>query len=114
MIACPWKGVFQWPVDVNDPSKGWITEADEAAEGEEDLSDLVGPHPGDSSKGAPNLQEENPDVELDDNPVLPSEGTAAASTSAETRASEEEPIADVGGNTAEDASLDHSLELRID
>lgn len=32
MITCPWKGVFQWPVDVNDPSKGWIVDVNEEEE----------------------------------------------------------------------------------
>lgn len=35
-IPIPWKGKLHWPIDVNDPSAGWIQEEDEEEDGGEE------------------------------------------------------------------------------
>lgn len=112
----PVEGTFRWPVDVNDPNTGWIKdpkeeEEDEVIGGEreegeqvrgdqqdQDLgghggSDPVGPHPDQLAEDPPILQEECPELQIEENCVVPLKSMAAAFTVLDTG-----PITAVEGN----------------
>lgn len=70
--------------------------------GEKGLSDPVDP-----PLNPPN--EDNPEVQVEDNPITPPEGATTVST-----VFEEDPIIDVVGNAGEGASSNRSPVLQVD
>lgn len=101
-IPITWKGSFHWPVNINDPSVGWVK--DEEEEGNEDDQEGMN-----EENNPPNLdvnleiekdltsQEANPNLTVNEDIIIPSQEPIVAVTGSKAGASVEGSVAHVGG-----------------